>query len=94
MSRVRHDSVRLDMEKGGSNLRALERRISGQNKAGESYDCDSALYNDTSRYGDGAFKAGGTPMRHIPGAGAGHFFNNHKLNICRSMLICGQVDGC
>ena len=45
-------------------MRAQERRISGQNGAGELHDYDSALYNDTSRKGDGAVEAGGTPMRY------------------------------
>ena len=45
-------------------MRARERRISGQNGAGELQDYDSALYNDTSRKGDGAEKAGETPMRY------------------------------
>ena len=41
---------------------------------GGSYGCDSTLYNDTSRSGDGADEAGGIPMRHIPGAGAKFFY--------------------
>ena len=45
-------------------LRVRERWISGQNGAGEPHDYDSALYNDTSRKGDGAGEAGGTPMRY------------------------------
>ena len=45
-------------------MRARERRISGQNGAGELQDYDSALYNDTSRTGDGAEEAGGKPMRY------------------------------
>ena len=47
-------------------------------------DFDSTSDNDTSRKWNGAEEAGGTPMRHIPGAGAGH--SKYKRYICRSGL--------
>lgn len=54
-------------------MRAQERRISGQNGAGEFHDYDSALYNDTSRKEMGLEKL----VEHqcgIPGTGTKYFF--------------------
>lgn len=54
-------------------MRARERRIFGQNGAGELQDYDSTLYNDTSRTEMGLKKL----VEHqcgIPGTGTKYFF--------------------
>ena len=61
-------------------MRAQERRISGQNGAGELHDYDSALYNDTSRKEMGLEKL----VEHqcgIPGTGTKYFFLYLPINV-------------
>ena len=54
-------------------------RTSVQNRAVEPYDYDATLDNDTSPLGMGAVEAGGTPMWHEPGAGAGYILKIYLI---------------